>query len=145
MRPGLFAFAAAAGFTGAALYIGFVEQPARFALGTRAMIREWMLSNRRGTVMLSALALISAVLAAIEFGLHNDVRWIIGAVVMVASWLYAYFVMTPVNVWLYAVPPADSPSRTRELMRDWGLLEWGQVLIGLAAAGLFAWALSTPA
>lgn len=145
MRPGLFAFAAAAGFTGAALYIGLVEQPARSALGTRAMIREWMISNRRGTVMLSALALASAVLAGIEFGLVGDVRWIIGALVMAASWPYAFFVITPVNVWLYAVPPADSPSRARELMLDWGLLERGQVLIGLAAAGLFAWALTTPA
>jgi hypothetical protein len=30
-------------------------------------------------------------------------------------------------------------------MRDWSLLEWGQVLIGLAACGVFAWALALPA
>jgi hypothetical protein len=29
-------------------------------------------------------------------------------------------------------------------MRDWGLLEWGHVLIGIAAAGVFAWGLELP-
>ena len=56
MRPGLYAFAAAAGFLGATVYIGLVEQPARLGLGPRAMMREWTPSNRRGTLMLSLLA-----------------------------------------------------------------------------------------
>jgi hypothetical protein len=30
-------------------------------------------------------------------------------------------------------------------MRDWGLLEWGHALIGLAAVATFAWALDSPA
>jgi hypothetical protein len=51
MRPGLFAFAAASAFLGAALYINLVEQPARLALDARSMVREWAPSNRRGFVM----------------------------------------------------------------------------------------------
>ena len=46
MRPDLFAFGAASAFFGAALYINIVEQPARLALGPRAMVREWARSNR---------------------------------------------------------------------------------------------------
>jgi hypothetical protein len=38
MRPGPYAFAAAASFLGAAIYVGVVEQPARLTPGTRAMI-----------------------------------------------------------------------------------------------------------
>jgi hypothetical protein len=30
-------------------------------------------------------------------------------------------------------------------MRDWGVLEWGQTVIGLAAALMFAWTLLAPA
>jgi hypothetical protein len=145
MRPGLYAFAAAAGFLGAAVYISLVEQPARLALGPRAMMREWMPSNRRGTLMLSLLAAISAILAYIQFGTSGDIRWIIGGAVILASWPYAYFVMTPVNIWLSAIVPGRAISPARRLMRDWGLLEWGHVLVGLAAAGVFAWALDRPA
>jgi len=60
VRPGLFAFAAASIFVGAALYINLVEQPARLALDPRSMLREWVPSNRRGFVLLSVLAIISA-------------------------------------------------------------------------------------
>jgi hypothetical protein len=74
MRPGLLAFAAASAFVGAALYINLVEQPARFALGPRSMIREWAPSNRRGFVMLASLAVISAISAYVDFVRTGDVR-----------------------------------------------------------------------
>jgi Domain of unknown function (DUF1772) len=145
MRPGLYAFAVAAGFLGAAIYVGVVEQPARLTLGTRAMIQEWTRSNRRGTLLLSVLAVASAILATIQFRADGDVRWIIGGITILAAWPYAYFVMMPVNVWLCAIPPGRAVSSARKLMRDWGLLEWGHALIGVAAACAFAWVLERPA
>ena len=144
MRPGTYAFAAAAGFLGAAIYIGLVEQPARLKLSGSAMIREWTLSYRRGTLVISVLAVVSAILAFVQFRIDGDVRWIIGGITILASWPYAYFVITPVNVWLYAMASVKAVSPARKLMRDWGLLEWGQAMIGLAAAGVFAWALDWP-
>ena len=143
MRPGLYAFAAAAAFLGATTYIGLVEQPARLALGSRAMIKEWTRSNRRGTLMLSVLAVVSAILAYIQFRSNGDVRWLIGGATILASWPYAYFVMVPVNVWLCTLP-GTAASPVRKLMRDWGLLEWGHALIGFAACCAFAWALEWP-
>jgi hypothetical protein len=104
MRPGLFAFAAASAFFGAALFINLVEQPARLALDARSMIREWVPSNRRGFVMLSLLAAMSAMLAYVDFARTGDVRWIIGGTVILASWPYIYFVIVPVNIWLCAIP-----------------------------------------
>lgn len=145
MRTGLYAFAAAASFLGAAIYIGIVEQPARLRLSSAAMIKEWTLSNRRGTLTLSVFAVISAVLAYIQFRDSGDVRWLIGGTIILASWPYAYFVMVPVNVWICAIPPGRAVSPARKLMRDWGVLEWGHALIGLAATCVFAWALELPA
>ena len=88
MRPGLYTFAVAAAFLGATIYIGLVEQPARLALGTRAMFQEWARSNRRGTLMLSILAVVSAILAYAQFRTNGDVRWIIGGITILASWPY---------------------------------------------------------
>jgi hypothetical protein len=140
MRPGLFAFAAACAFFGAALYINVVEQPARLALDERSMLREWRPSNRRSFVLLSAFAIISAILAHVEYAGTGDVRWIIGGTVILASWPYAYFVIVPVNIWLCSASPDAATSDVRELMRDWGLLEWGQTAIGLGACCVYAWA-----
>lgn len=145
MRLGLLAFAAASAFFGAALYINLVEQPARIALDARSMVREWVPSNRRGFILLSSLAIVSAILAYADFARIGDVRWIIGGTVIAASWPYAYFVMVPVNMWLCVVPANTARSAARELMRDWGLLEWGQTAIGLGACCVFAWALALPA
>ena len=145
MRLGLYAFAVASAFLGATIYICVVEQPARLRLGSRAMIKEWVLSNRRGTLTLSVFAVVSAILAYIQFRINGDVRYLIGGATILASWPYAYFVMVPVNVWLCAIPPGRPVSAVRQLMWDWGLLEWGHALIGLAAVCIFAWALELPA
>ncbi|WP_079586823.1 DUF1772 domain-containing protein [Bradyrhizobium lablabi] len=144
MRPGLYAFAVAAAFLGATMYIGLVEQPARLKLDSRAMVQELKLSNRRGTLVLSVLAVLSATIAFIQFRMNGDVRWIIGGITILASWPYAYFVMMPVNIWLFAVPLGKPVSPIRKLMRDRGLLEWGNALIGFAACCAFAWPLEMP-
>jgi Domain of unknown function (DUF1772) len=144
MRPGLYAFGSAACFLGAAIYIGLVEQPARLRLSSRAMIKEWALSNRRGTLTLLVFAVVSAILAFIQYKTNADVRWLIGGITILASWPYTYFVMVPVNVWLCAIPPGRAVSPVRQLMRDWGLLEWGHALLGFAATCAFAWALEQP-
>ena len=68
-------------------------------------------------------------------------RWLTGGTIILANWPYACFVTMLVNVWLF-VGTAVSP--LRKLMRDWGLLEWGHVLIGFAAACVFTWALELP-
>ena len=146
MQLGLFAFAAACAFVGAALYINnVVEQPARLMLNARAMVREWTPSNRRGFIMLSMLAIASSILAYTDYARTGDVRWIIGGTIMLATWAYAYFVIVPVNIWLFALEQGGSPLTLRELMRDWGLLEWGHTVIGLWASSVFAWALIMPA
>ena len=144
MDPGLFAFAVACVFVGAALYVNVVEQPARLALDARSSIREWAPSNRRGFIMLAVLAIVSAFSGYAEYIRTGDVRWLIGATIILASLPYAYFVMTPVNILLYGARRNGPATAIRDLMRDWGLLEWGQMAIGLGAACMFAWPIVLP-
>jgi hypothetical protein len=143
MRAALLAFAAACCYFGASLYVTLVEQPARLTLGTGAMVREWTPSHRRGFVMLSSLALIAAVLAYVDFAVSRDARLLAGGTVMLASWLYTYFVIVPVDLMIIAFPKARIA--VRELMREWGLLEWGQTAIALAAGILLGWVIVQPA
>jgi hypothetical protein len=141
MQTGLFALAFASAFTGAALYVNLVEQPARLSLDDRAMVREWKPSDRRGFAMLAVLALLSAALGLIAFQATGDVRWLVGAIVIIASWPYTFFVVVPLNNRLLSMPAEDGGTEARELVRDWGLLEWGQTALGAAAALTFIWAL----
>lgn len=140
MLIGPLALAFAAAFSGAALYIAFVEQPARLALDDDALLKEWRPSDRRGFAMLASLALISAVLGLATYFETQDLRWLIGAIVVIASWPYTFFAMVPMNNRILNLS-ASEPGTARELVRSWGLLEYGQTAIGLVACGAYLWAL----
>jgi Domain of unknown function (DUF1772) len=140
MLTGALALAFAAAFTGAALYINLVEQPARLALDDSALLSEWRPSDRRGFAMLASLALIAAALALTAYFQTQDVRWLIGAIIVIASWPYTFFAMVPMNNRILTISAAESGA-ARELVRTWGLLEYGQTAIGLVGCGVFLWAL----
>lgn len=140
MLIGPLALAFAAAFTGAALYINLVEQPARLALDDSSMLSEWRPSDRRGFALLATLALIAAVLGLATYFQSQDVRWLVGAIIVIASWPYTFFAMVPMNNRILAVS-AREPATARELVRTWGWLEYGHTAIGAVACASFLWAL----
>jgi hypothetical protein len=140
MLTGSLALAFAAAFSGAALYINLVEQPARLALDDNGLLSEWRPSDRRGFAMLASLALIAAALGLATYFQTQDVRWLIGALIAIASWPYTFFAIVPMNNRILAVS-ANNPNAARELVRTWGLLEYGHTAIGLVACAVFLWAL----
>ena len=140
MLIGSLALAFSAAFSGAALYINLVEQPARLALEDSALLSEWRPSDRRGFAMLASLALVAAVLGLATYFETQDVRWLIGAIVVIATWPYTFFAMVPMNNRILSLS-ASEPGAARELVRTWGLLEYGQTAIGLVGCAVFLWAL----
>jgi hypothetical protein len=139
MTSGSLALVFAAALTGAALYVNGVEQPARLALDDQALLNEWGPSDRRGVALMAALALISAVLGLSAYFASADVRWAIGALIVVLSWPYTIFVMAPMNNQIIELAPKDVGA-ARALVRQWGRLEYGQTGIGLVATVVFLWA-----
>jgi hypothetical protein len=139
MSPGSLALAFAAAFSGAALYINLVEQPARLALDDEAMLDEWTPSDHRGVALLAGLALASAVLGLLQYFESQDVRWAIGALFIILTWPYAYFVMAPLNDQILTLAPRDIGA-ARVLVGQWGLLEYGQTALGAIASAVFLWA-----
>jgi len=140
MTAGLIALAFAAAFAGAAIYVNWVEQPARLALDEEALLSEWAPSDSRGAALLAAFALASAVAGFIAYFETEDVRYVFGALIIVASWPYAFFVMAPLNNQILALRGPDVAA-ARALVRQWGYVEWGFAAIGVAAVAMFLWIL----
>jgi hypothetical protein len=140
MTAGSLALAFASALAGVGLYVNGVEQPARLALDDSAMLSEWGPSDRRGVALMAALALVAAIAGLSAYFETADVRYLIGAVIAASSWPYTVFVMGPVNNQILALAPKDVGA-ARALVWQWGLLEYGQTAIALAAAFAFLWAL----
>ncbi len=136
MVTGALALCFASALAGAGLYLNFVEQPARLALDDSAILAEWAPSDRRGLALMATLALLAAIagLAAFEGG--GDLRYLGGALLALSTWPYSLFAMGPLNNQILALAPRDLGA-ARALVRQWGLLEYGQTALALVATGLF--------
>jgi hypothetical protein len=141
MLPGLFALVFSSAFAGAALYQNLVEQPARLALDDSSMMREWAPSDRRGFALIGGLALLAALAGLAAFAQASDIRWLVGALIALASWPYVYFVIVPLNNRLLSSTPGQPAADSREIVTFWGRLEWGLFAIGLTSSAVFAWIL----
>jgi hypothetical protein len=140
MNAGSLALAFASALAGAGLYVNGVEQPARLALDDEAMLKEWGPSDRRGVALMAGLALLAGICGLSAWYEGGDVRFAIGALIAVASWPYTLYAMGPVNNQIISLAPRDIGA-ARALVWQWGLLEYGQTVIALAAAATFLWAL----
>jgi hypothetical protein len=136
---GTLALAFAAAFTGASFYVNWVEQPARLKLDEQALLSEWGPSDSRGVSLLIALALVAAVAGFIAYFESQDVRWAFGALIIIASWLYAFFVMSPLDNQIRSLRGGDVAA-ARALVRQLGIVESGLTAIGAAAVLVFLWA-----
>ncbi len=137
MIAGYLALMAATAFTSAAAYIHIVEQPARLALNPSALLMEWKLSYKRGTVMQVSLAVVAALLGAGSFTTTHDWRWLCGALILLALLPYTFAVVMPTNRRLMATTPGEANETTRQNVRRWGLLHGGRTVMGASASLVF--------
>ncbi|HTZ66680.1 MAG TPA: DUF1772 domain-containing protein [Roseiarcus sp.] len=139
MSWGMLALAFAAAFTGASFYVNWVEQPARLKLDDEALLSEWGPSDSRGVSLLAVFALLAAIAGLIAYFESQDVRWAFGALLIIASWIYAYFVMAPLDNQIRSLRGGEVAA-ARALVRQWGIVESGLTAIGAAAVLMFLWA-----
>jgi hypothetical protein len=69
---GILAALASGTFTGAAIYVNLVEQPARLSCGIALAIAEWRTSCKPGSVMQASLAVSGSVLAFLSAWISPD-------------------------------------------------------------------------
>jgi hypothetical protein len=141
MLTGLLALTTAALFAGAAIYVNFVEQPARLNLDPPALLTQWQPSYARGAIMQATLAIVSCALGLLAFFFSYDWRWLVGAALIIAPWPYTMFIIMPTNKVLKSTLPAQAHEDTHNLVRQWGLLHAVRTLLGFAAVAAYLWAL----
>ncbi len=140
MTAGSLALVFASALAGAGLYVNGVEQPARMALDDAAMLTEWGPSDRRGVALMAGLALACAITGLSAYFETRDAMFAIGAIIALSSWPYTLYVMGPVDNQIMALAGKDVGA-ARALLWQWGLLEYGQTVIALAAVATFLWVL----
>jgi anthrone oxygenase-like protein len=140
MIAGQLALIVAALFSGAALYVNVVEQPARLGLDDRALLGEWKPSYKHGFALQAPLALIGFLLGVAAWWQTSHWQWLVGALLMVANWPYTILVIMPTNNRLMALDSMNPGPACRPLIRTWGRLHAVRTALGLAATASHLWA-----
>ena len=119
--------------------MNYVEHPARLALSDKSLLKEWEGSDHSGFILLAGLSLLSAIFGFVAFREQDDLRWLFGALAVLASWPYTYLAIVPLNNRILAYISADAAHDARKVIDLWGKLELGQTAIGLAATLIYIW------
>ena len=131
MVIGYLALTVAAIFTGAAIYVSCVEQPARLGLEDCPLLAEWKCSYKRGTIMQAGLALLAFLLGTIAWWQTGRSALLVGALVMLAPWPWTLLVIKPTNDALLAIEQKQAGRHSRALIERWGRLHIVRTVLGV--------------
>ena len=137
MLTGYLALCLASLFAGAALYVSFVEHPARRLLDDRAALTEWQPSYKRGAVMQASLAVIAFAAGAAAWWQTRQWLFGLGALLQIAPWPWTLLMILPTNKALLALKPGEAGAQSRALLEKWGRLHAMRTLLGCAATLVF--------
>jgi hypothetical protein len=132
----LIAIVCAGLFAGAALYVSFVEHPARVACGTELALKEFGPSYHRGAIMQAALAIVGLMAALGAWLLTDSVMELVGGILLGAIVPYTLVVILPTNKRLLDARLDPRSAEAAEL-----LLRWGQLHAVRTAGGMLAFLL----
>jgi uncharacterized membrane protein len=128
-------------FAGAALYVSFVEHPARMLCGTTLAITEFAPSYNRATVMQVSLAALGTLAAVAAWRMGASVLWLAGGLLLGAVIPFTLIVILPTNKRLLD-PSLDKDSKLAEqLLQRWAMLH--AVRSALSLASFLAFLFST--
>jgi hypothetical protein len=92
--------------------------------------------------MQASLAMISGLLGLITAWLTADLRWVAGAVLILANWPYTLLVIAPTNNKLNAIAANDAGPASRAMLETWGRLHAVRTMFGIAATLSYLWVLN---
>jgi hypothetical protein len=120
-------------FTGAAVYITFVEHPARMECGVEIAAAEFPPSYRRATVMQASMAVLCVVCSIAAWFAGATFWWLIGGALQGLVIPFTLIVILPTNKRLLDPALNRKSPETEQLLARWGALHAVRsVLSGLA-------------
>ena len=131
-------------FTGAAIYINFVEHPARMGCDTKTAATVWAPSYKRATVMQASLAILGFLSGLAVWLLGGGVMWLVGAVFIGLVVPFTFIAIMPTNHQLLTPGRDLASNETRALLQKWGKLHAARSVLSFVASvvfvGLLVWA-----
>lgn len=109
-------------FAGAAIYITFVEHPARVSCGTALALREFAPSYRRATIMQAALAIVGLFTALEAWSRTGAPELLVGGIALGIVVPFTLVVIGPTNRRLLATELDPESAEAAELLQRWGRL-----------------------
>jgi anthrone oxygenase-like protein len=120
-------------FAGAALYISFVEHPARMLCGTSLAVTQFAPSYQRATVMQASLAALGTLAAIAARLMGAPAPWLAGGLLLGAVIPFTLIVILPTNKRLLD-PSLDKDSKLAEhLLKRWATLHAVRTCLSLAS------------
>jgi len=131
------ALVVAAFYSGAALYVNLVEQPALLALDDRAALAGWKIALKRGAVIQAPLCVIGFLLGLVAWIATRSVADALGSLAMLAGIPWTVAMILPVNKALQATAPDAAGERSRAQLQRWYSLHAVRTTLGLLAVIAF--------
>lgn len=132
MIAGQLALIIAAAFASAAAYINIAEHPARMLLPVKVAVRQWAPSYKRGFAMQASLAVLSGLIAVLQWYLAGGTLWLVGGLIMLANWPYTLLVIMPTNHRLLASDELGE-NEVGALLQRWNQLHSFRTVLGVLA------------
>jgi hypothetical protein len=120
-------------FTGAALYISVVDQPARLSLPPEMAATHWADAYRRAVPMQVGLALSSAITGIMTWFHGEGLLWLWGGLCILAVIPFTLLVIRPVNQRLMTAAEGDNAVTAAHLLVQWGRLHAVRTGLGMIA------------
>jgi hypothetical protein len=131
-------------FAGAAIYITFVEHPARLECGTELAATEFGPSYRRAALMQASLAAVGLGAAVVAWGQGRGSAVLLGGLLLAGVIPFTLLVILPTNKRLLDPGLDRGSAEAAALLARWGQLHAVRSALGTLAFGVLVWHLASP-
>jgi hypothetical protein len=120
-------------FAGVALYISFVEQPARLASSPEVALAEWRFNYRRAAILQIVLVTVGVLSAIAAYYLGRDVSVFVAGMLLATVVGWTLVAVVPVNRQLLDPARVSTTPDTDVLLKKWGRLHLIRTIAALLA------------